>query len=105
MSQALAFANGWAEEVIVVGYLLHRLRQIGWTDRRSMATSALIRGSYHLYQGYGAFAANALMGVAFAWWWQRGKRTVPLVIAHFLIDAVVFVGYPLVRDRWTWLPR
>jgi hypothetical protein len=45
------------------------------------------------------------MGLLFGRWYQKGRRAVPLVVAHFLIDAVVFLGYPLVRTRWTWLPR
>jgi uncharacterized protein len=93
------------EEVIVVGYLLFRLRQIGWNNLTSLVASAVLRGSYHLYQGYGAFTANVVMGLAFGLWWQKGRRAVPLVIAHFLIDATVFVGYPLVRTRWMWLPH
>jgi hypothetical protein len=28
----------------------------------------------------------------------------PLVIAHFLIDAVTFVGYALLVGRVSWLP-
>jgi membrane protease YdiL (CAAX protease family) len=105
MSVAHAAQNAIVEETIVLGYLLHRLRQIDWTDRSALVASALLRGSYHLYQGYGAFAANFLMGITFGLWWQKGRRTTPLVVAHFVIDAAVFVGYPLVRARWTWIPH
>jgi membrane protease YdiL (CAAX protease family) len=31
-----AFANGWAEEVIVVGYLMTRLRQVGMSNTRTV---------------------------------------------------------------------
>ena len=58
--------------------------------------SALIRGTYHLYQGFGGFVGNIAMGVIFAAWFLRTGRVWPLVIAHFLIDAVAFTGYPLV---------
>ena len=33
---ASAAANAWAEEVIMVGYLLTRLRQLGWSENRSL---------------------------------------------------------------------
>ncbi|MFP3340872.1 CPBP family intramembrane glutamate endopeptidase, partial [Micrococcus sp. SIMBA_131] len=38
---------------------------------------------------------NALMGVVFALVFLRARRVMPLVIAHTLLDAVGFVGYPL----------
>jgi membrane protease YdiL (CAAX protease family) len=97
--------NAVVEEVIVGAYLLHRLRQIGWRNATAIGACAVLRGSYHLYQGVGPFAANAVMGVAFALWLLRGKRTWPLVVAHFLIDAVVFVGWFWFRDHLSWLPH
>ena len=56
---------------------------------------ALLRGAYHLYQGIGPGVGNALMGVVFALVFLRVRRVMPLVIAHTLLDAVGFVGYPL----------
>jgi hypothetical protein len=99
-----AFQNALVEEVIVVGYLLLRLRQLGWGDNRALVASAALRGSYHLYQGIGAFAANAAMGLLFGRLYQRWGRVTPLVIAHTLIDAVAFVGYAALRGRVSWLP-
>jgi membrane protease YdiL (CAAX protease family) len=34
------------------------------------------------------------MGVAFGWLYTRFGRLLPLVVAHFLLDAAIFVGYP-----------
>jgi membrane protease YdiL (CAAX protease family) len=99
-----AVQNGVLEEVLVVGYLLHRLDQIGWSPRAALATSALLRGSYHLYQGLGGFFGNAVMGLIFGWLYQRYHRTTPLVVAHVLIDAVAFVGYTLLAGHVDWLP-
>jgi membrane protease YdiL (CAAX protease family) len=98
-----AFQNGLAEEVVVAAYMLTRLRQIGWTKPRALAASAVLRGSYHLYQGFGGFAGNFVMGLIFGWWFQRTRRVVPLVIAHFLLDAFSFVGYVYLHDRISWL--
>ena len=56
---------------------------------------ALLRGAYHLYQGVGPGIGNALMGVVFTLALLRLRRVAPLVVAHFLLDAVGFVGYPL----------
>ncbi len=82
------------EEVIVVGYLYARLTELGWGRWRIILSSAVLRGSYHLYQGFGAFIANAVMGVAFGWLYTKYGRLLPLVVTHFLLDAAVFVGYP-----------
>lgn len=98
-----AFQNGLAEEIVVVGFLLTRLRQLGWSNQRALAVSALLRGSYHLYQGYGGFAGNVVMGLIFGYWFQRTRRVLPLVIAHFLLDALSFIGYLYLHGRVTWI--
>ena len=92
------------EEVVVLGFLLHRLEQLGWGRNRSLVTSALVRGSYHLYQGVGGFAGNALMGLLFGKLYQRWGRVGPMVVAHTLIDTVAFVGYALLAGHVSWLP-
>lgn len=98
-----AFANGWAEEVVVVAYLQTRLRQLGFGGTRAILASAVLRGGYHLYQGFSAGLGNLVMGVVFGWAWQRTGRLWPLVVAHGLIDTVAFVGYALLRDHLCWL--
>ncbi|MGB3473505.1 MAG: CPBP family intramembrane glutamic endopeptidase [Mycobacterium sp.] len=99
----IAFANGFAEEVIVVGYLLTRLRQLRVSPRVALACSALLRGAYHLYQGFGAGLGNIAMGLVFGYTWQRSRRLWPLILAHGLIDTVAFVGYALFADKLGWL--
>lgn len=83
------------EEVIVVGYLLDRFGKFGWSMPLAIAASSVLRGSYHLYQGFGPFIGNAVMGVVFAWLYTRTKRVMPLVVAHALLDIVAFVGFSL----------
>jgi membrane protease YdiL (CAAX protease family) len=99
-----ALQNAALEEVLVLGFLLHRLRQLGWSDNRALALSALVRGSYHLYQGLGGFAGNAIMGVIFGRIYQRYGRVMPLLIAHTLMDSVAFIGYAELAGRVSWLP-
>jgi membrane protease YdiL (CAAX protease family) len=98
-----AFQNGFAEEIVVVGFMLTRLRQLGWTDSRALGASAVLRGSYHLYQGFGGFAGNLVMGLIFGYWFQRTRRVMPLVIAHFLLDAASFVGYVYLHKHISWI--
>ncbi len=94
-----AFQNAALEEIIVVGFLITRLQQLGLSSRVSLAVSAVLRGSYHLYQGFGAFLGNAIMGVIFGAYFLRKHTVLPLVIAHGIIDTVAFVGYTLLKDR------
>ena len=98
-----AAQNGILEEIVVVGFMLTRLRQLGWSNSRALGAAAVLRGSYHLYQGYGGFFGNLVMGLIFGWWFQRTRRVVPLVIAHFLLDAVSFVGYLYLRRHISWI--
>lgn len=81
------------EEVVVVGYLQTRLRELGWGMWARILTAAVLRGSYHLYQGVGMAVGNIVMGVVFGWWYERRGRTAPLVVAHFVLDLVSFLGY------------
>jgi membrane protease YdiL (CAAX protease family) len=98
-----AAQNGLLEELIVVGYLVTRLRQLGWALPAVVLTSALLRGSYHLYQGVGGFFGNAVMGVIFALFFIRYRRVIPLAVAHFLIDSVAFVGYATLHNHLPFL--
>ncbi|GAA1459439.1 CPBP family intramembrane glutamic endopeptidase [Williamsia maris] len=94
-----AIGNAAAEELLVVAYLITRLRQLGWSENRSLLASALLRGSYHLYQGFGGGLGNVVMGLVYGRFYQVTARAWPLVIAHGLIDSVAFVGFALLRDR------
>ncbi|MCB5906896.1 CPBP family intramembrane metalloprotease [Streptomyces sp. SF28] len=101
---ASAVQNAVVEEVIVVGYLLRRLGQLGWGPLPALAASAVLRGSYHLYQGIGGFVGNMVMGVIFVLLYRRWRRVGPLIVAHSLIDIVAFLGYALLAGRVDWLP-
>jgi uncharacterized protein len=94
-----AIQNAVLEEVVVIGYLMTRLRQLGLAIPVVVAASALLRGSYHLYQGFGGFLGNAVMGVVFALFFLRYGRVLPLVVAHAVIDTVSFVGYAALHDH------
>jgi hypothetical protein len=107
-----AAANAVAEEVVVVGYLITRLRTLGWPEHRAIGASALLRGSYHLYQGLGGGLGNLVMGLVFGTYWARTTagptkgpaRLWPLVLAHALIDSVAYIGYTVLHGHVSWLP-
>jgi hypothetical protein len=117
-----ALRHALLEEVIVVAWLFDRLgylqqRRAGMVagqpgspgGLRAWASGAVVplnpvavvvgcavlRGAYHLYQGVGPGIGNLLMGLVFGAVYLRYRRVMPLVIAHFLLNAAGFVAYPL----------
>lgn len=98
-----AVQNSVLEEVVMIGYLFTRWGQAGWRPGAILGVSALIRGAYHLYQGFGGFLGNLVMGLVFGLVYRRTGRVGPLIVAHTLLDVVAFVGYALLRGHLSWL--
>jgi membrane protease YdiL (CAAX protease family) len=87
------------EEVIMVAYLYKRFAQLGWSFRKQQLFSASIRAMYHAYQGFAGIIGNFVMGLIFGWAYRRWGRVMPLILAHFILDAVSFVGYALLAKQ------
>lgn len=85
-----AFANAFGEEVVVVGWLMTRLKQLELPLWLILGCTAVLRGSYHLYQGVSAGFGNIVMGLVYGWFFHKTGKVWPLVVGHFLIDAVAF---------------
>lgn len=88
-----AWANGFAEELIVIVWLATRLRQLRVPWVWVFVASSVLRGSYHLYQGYSAGVGNIIMGIIYLYYFKKTGRIWPLIIGHALIDTVAFVGF------------
>lgn len=99
-----AAANAILEEVVLCGYLLRRLDQLGMGRNPAALLSATVRGSYHLYQGLAGALGNLAMGLVFARYRQRTGRITALVVAHTAIDTVAFLGYLALAGHVSWLP-
>lgn len=97
---ASAAVAGLVEEIIVVGFLMTRLRQLRWSIPLAIMASAVLRGAYHLYQGWPMALGNVVMGVVFALYYVRTGRVGPLIAAHWMLDAVSFVGPELAPQSW-----
>lgn len=87
-----ALGNGVAEELVMV-WLISRLMQLGMGGSSAIVLAAGLRGSYHLYQGFGGGLGNLLMGLLFGVLYRRYGLIWPLVIAHWIMDVAVFIGY------------
>jgi membrane protease YdiL (CAAX protease family) len=98
-----ALQNSLLEEVVMIGYLFTRFGELGWRWPAILLVSAGVRGAYHLYQGFGGFVGNLIMGVIFGLIYLRWKRVGPLVVAHTLLDIAAFVGYAVLAPRVDWL--
>lgn len=110
-----ALRHSLLEEVIVVAWLIDRISYLqrlrsgplpGGTSGAFwpvnpwavVVISALVRASYHLYQGVGPGVGNLIMGLVFAVFYLKYRRVMPLVVAHLLLDVAGFVGYPLLAQ-------
>jgi membrane protease YdiL (CAAX protease family) len=86
---AAAAITSIAEETLVNGYLLIRLEQLGWDPRRAFALSLTLRTSYHVYYGLG-FLLTIPFGYFATRSFQKHRRLMRPIVAHFLYDAVLF---------------
>lgn len=95
-----ALSAALVEEIVGVGYLVTRLRELAWSTPAAIAASALLRGTYHLYQGWPMALGNAVMGAVFATYFVRTGRVGPLIAAHAIMDVLSFVGPEVLPDSW-----
>lgn len=100
---AAAAMNGILEEVVMIGFFFSRAKALAWRPWVIVVVSAVVRGGYHLYQGFGGFVGNLVMGLVFGLLYLRIKRVMPLVVAHTVLDIAAFVGYSLVAPYVDWL--
>ena len=98
-----AVMNGLLEEIVMIGFWFVRGRQLNWPIWVVLVSSAVVRGSYHLYQGFGGFVGNIVMGLVFGLAYFKFKRVGPLVVAHVILDLFSFVGYALLAPLVDWL--
>ena len=86
---------GVLEEVVVLGYLVRRLEQRGWSAESVIAVAVGVRVSYHLYYGPGAIPI-ALWALAAVLMYRRVRRLTPFIVCHVVWDADLTVarGHP-----------
>jgi membrane protease YdiL (CAAX protease family) len=80
-----AVVAGVVEELVVLGYLVHRLEQLGWRASRIVAVAVLVRVSFHVYYGPGLVWV-ALWAAASVLLYLRVRRLLPFVVVHALWD-------------------
>jgi membrane protease YdiL (CAAX protease family) len=85
---AMSAITAVAEEVLVNGYLITRLGQLGWTPKSALILSLSLRTSYHIYYGIG-FLLTVPFGYFVTRSFQKHRRLNRSIAAHFLFDAVL----------------
>ena len=85
---AMSAITAITEETLVSGYLLTRLEQLGWDPRRALVLSLVLRTSYHVYYGLG-FLLTIPFGYFVTRSFQKHRRLMRPIVAHFLYDAVL----------------
>ncbi len=76
------------EEVIVNGYFLTRLSQMGWTRWSAFALSFAVRESYHVYYGI-AFLMTMPFGYLLTRSFQKRGRIGRAILTHFAYDTIL----------------
>jgi hypothetical protein len=76
------------EEVLVNGFFLTRLSQLGWRPWPALGLSLAVRTSYHLYYGVALVATIPFGYLATRSFQKRGTLWRP-ILAHFLNDAIL----------------
>lgn len=88
---AMAVVAGIVEEIVVLGYLVRRLEQLGLRPLWVVVLAVAVRGSYHLYYGWGVLPILAWATVSVLLY-RRFRRLAPFVIVHALWDSGLFLS-------------
>jgi membrane protease YdiL (CAAX protease family) len=85
-SVVIAVGAGVTEEIMVRGYAMTRLQQLGAPPAVIVLVPTALWSLLHIYQGPAAVAVIFGLGLVWALWFQRTRRLWPLIIAHALFD-------------------
>lgn len=88
---AASLAAGIVEETVVLAFAVTTLRQARRPLPEIVAVAVLLRCSYHDYYGVGVIGI-AVWAAVFVWLYLRSGSVLPLIIAHVLWDASIFLG-------------
>lgn len=82
--------NAIFEESIIRALFMNELNGFIRQGVLVVVVSALVQAGYHLYQGWIRCLLVFFLFLVFAAYYQKFKRTTPLVLAHFLVDFSSF---------------
>lgn len=81
-----AVSAGVIEEIVVLGFLTTRLRQVGVPLWAVFVASVAVRVSYHAEYGFGVLGP-VLFGTVLTLFYLRTRRLLPAILAHAGVDV------------------
>jgi membrane protease YdiL (CAAX protease family) len=94
-SVAFVVTNPFFEELIVRGYTMSEVMDLGGSPWLAIVISVSLQMSYHFYQGLLRSIMIAATFIVFSIYFAKTRRIAPLILAHFCFDA-----YALVRGTF-----
>lgn len=87
----LFLLNPFFEELIVRAYLMNEVLQLTGSSSLSVAISVAVQFSYHLYYGWAGAISVAFLFLAFALYYARSRRALPVIVAHSFFDIYMLL--------------
>ena len=78
--------NPFFEELIVRAYLMTEVFALTGSRTRAILISVVVQSSYHLYYGWAGAISISFLFLAFALYYMRSRRALPVIVAHGLFD-------------------
>jgi membrane protease YdiL (CAAX protease family) len=91
LSIAYACLNPFTEELIVRGYTISEVLDLGANRTLAVLISVLVQLSYHLYQGFVNVLWLMPMFVVFSIYYVRSRRILPIIIVHLAMDLLAIL--------------
>lgn len=88
MLLAFSVANGFAEELVMRGYLLTRFERLLHSTPLAVLVTTALFASYHVYQGPTGLIHAATVGLIYGTVYSFQRRLWPVCIAHAIADIV-----------------
>ena len=87
----IVVVNSFFEEFLLIGYLFKRFEKMH--PAFVILISAIIRASYHTYQGLNFLPSILIMAVIFGAYYIKYKKLWPLIIAHTIGNTFYFLNH------------
>jgi membrane protease YdiL (CAAX protease family) len=78
--------NPFFEQLIVRAYLMSEVFALTGSRTRAILASVVVQSSYHLYYGWAGAISISFLFLAFALYYMRSRRALPVIVAHGLSD-------------------
>jgi len=87
----IVVVNSFFEEFLLIGYLFKRFEKMH--PAFVILISAIIRASYHTYQGLNFLPSILIMATIFGAYYIKYKKLWPLIIAHAIGNTFYFLNH------------